>query len=186
MSTETLDVAVWIKQRHNFICSIARKAHQRIGFADAYAICLMGVAEAVPEFDPAKGPFHAIAGLYMRRAISHANQAYRMKKRDANEIYFQGLGIWRIDSLDMISVEYGDDDDGEYERAKDLDRAMSLLAERDRRVLELRFGLDGKGERNLEEIAEILGVTRPRVWYLEKRAMGRVRQAMGVENTAAA
>jgi len=44
------------------------------------------------------------------------------------------------------------------------------LLEADRRVLSLRYGLDDGADRSLEEVAQILGVTRERVRQMESRA----------------
>ena len=39
----------------------------------------------------------------------------------------------------------------------------------------LRFGLDGGGERTLEEVAEHFGLTRERIRQIEARAMSKLR-----------
>ncbi|HZC31240.1 MAG TPA: sigma-70 family RNA polymerase sigma factor, partial [Gaiellaceae bacterium] len=63
-----------------------------------------------------------------------------------------------------------------------LDRALEALPERDRRVLELRYGLDGSSGRTLEEVGAVLGVTRERVRQLEGRALRELRMvAPGLE-----
>jgi RNA polymerase primary sigma factor len=55
--------------------------------------------------------------------------------------------------------------------------ALSLLSERERYVLEMRFGLRDSRVRTLQEVAERLGVTRERVRQIEKRAFERLRRA---------
>ena len=47
--------------------------------------------------------------------------------------------------------------------------------ERERTILCLRFGLDGGGERTLEEVAEYFGLTRERIRQIEARAMSKLR-----------
>jgi RNA polymerase primary sigma factor len=46
-----------------------------------------------------------------------------------------------------------------------------------RRVLALRFGLDGETPRTLEEVGSELGITRERVRQLETRALRELRLA---------
>jgi len=57
-----------------------------------------------------------------------------------------------------------------------LDRALRLLRPRDARVLRLYYGLQGEGEHTLEEIGQVLGVTRERVRQLRDRALRELRQ----------
>jgi RNA polymerase primary sigma factor len=52
-------------------------------------------------------------------------------------------------------------------------RAVAALPERERRILELRFGFDGESE-SLEKIGKELGITRERVRQLEREALARL------------
>ena len=52
-----------------------------------------------------------------------------------------------------------------------------ILRPREHEVLCLRFGLDSGQDKTLEQIAEVLGVTRERVRQIEARAMRRLRYA---------
>jgi len=68
-------------------------------------------------------------------------------------------------------------------KAGDAPFVLSLLenlAPRDRRILELRFGLDGyEGPtRTYKEIGTIVGLTRERVRQLEKKAMAELKQIL--------
>jgi RNA polymerase sigma factor (sigma-70 family) len=54
-------------------------------------------------------------------------------------------------------------------------KVLSVLDERERTILTLRFGLDGGGERTLEEVAEHFGLTRERIRQIEARAMSKLR-----------
>jgi RNA polymerase primary sigma factor len=63
------------------------------------------------------------------------------------------------------------------DRGRETARALSLLSERERRVLELRFGLDDARARTLQEVAEQMGVTRERVRQIGQRALERLRRA---------
>jgi RNA polymerase primary sigma factor len=57
-------------------------------------------------------------------------------------------------------------------------RALSRLPERERRVLELRFGLDGDPQ-PLEAIGKELGISRERVRQVEAAAMARLAELLG-------
>ncbi len=56
-----------------------------------------------------------------------------------------------------------------------VDRALAHLSERERRVLELRFGLADGRPRTLEEIGGELSLTRERIRQIERKALGRLR-----------
>jgi RNA polymerase primary sigma factor len=62
-------------------------------------------------------------------------------------------------------------------RARELAAALSHLNPRMRRVLALRFGLDGEKPQTLEEVGAGLGITRERVRQLESRALRELRAA---------
>jgi RNA polymerase primary sigma factor len=53
---------------------------------------------------------------------------------------------------------------------------LRSLAPRDREVIELRFGLRDGQPRSLDEIAQVLGVTRERVRQIEVRGLVKLRQ----------
>jgi RNA polymerase primary sigma factor len=60
--------------------------------------------------------------------------------------------------------------------AEQIERALDTLMPRDARVLRLYFGLEGGREHTLEEIGNVLGVTRERVRQLRDRALKRLRE----------
>ena len=64
--------------------------------------------------------------------------------------------------------------DAEFKR--DVRQGLMGLTERERRVLELRFGLDDDIQRSLEDIGRQLGITRERVRQLEGQALRRLRE----------
>jgi RNA polymerase primary sigma factor len=57
-----------------------------------------------------------------------------------------------------------------------IDKALGTLQPRDAKVLKLYFGLEGGREHTLEEIGDILGVTRERIRQLRDRALKRLRE----------
>jgi len=62
-------------------------------------------------------------------------------------------------------------------RSRELAGALRRLSPRMRRVLTLRFGLDGEHPQTLEQVGVGLGITRERVRQLESRALRELRQA---------
>jgi RNA polymerase primary sigma factor len=60
--------------------------------------------------------------------------------------------------------------------SEEIELALATLPPRDSRVLRLYFGLDGGREHTLEEIGQMLGVTRERVRQLRDRALKRLKE----------
>jgi RNA polymerase primary sigma factor len=72
----------------------------------------------------------------------------------------------RDDDTSDAALEAADSDERE-----NVTEAVSALCERSRRVLELRYGIDGREPRTLEQVAGELGVSRERVRKLEAKAL---------------
>ena len=60
-------------------------------------------------------------------------------------------------------------------RKETLRRIVEMLPARERRLLQLRYGLNGEHPRTLDEIAEAFGLTRERVRQLEQRSLKKLR-----------
>jgi RNA polymerase primary sigma factor len=56
-----------------------------------------------------------------------------------------------------------------------LEAVLSTLADRERRVVELRYGLLDGRPRTLEEIGQLFGVTRERIRQIEHKTLGKLR-----------
>jgi RNA polymerase primary sigma factor len=63
-------------------------------------------------------------------------------------------------------------------RSRAVREALAELPERERRILELRFGLDGE-PRSLEAIGKELSLTRERIRQLEKQALANLSDTLG-------
>jgi RNA polymerase primary sigma factor len=95
-----------------------------------------------------------------------------------------------------VSLEkpVGDEDDSElgdfvaddqcespFERAsdnlqrEDVQRALAALPSRDREVLELRYGLNGRQPMTLEQVGDAFGVTRERIRQIENNTLKRLK-----------
>jgi RNA polymerase sigma factor (sigma-70 family) len=57
----------------------------------------------------------------------------------------------------------------------ELSAALALLHDRERGVIELRYGLTGDEPRTLEEIGQHYGVTRERIRQIEKKTLAKLR-----------
>jgi RNA polymerase primary sigma factor len=58
---------------------------------------------------------------------------------------------------------------------EDVQRALAVLPVRDREVLELRYGLNGRKPMTLEEVGDAFGVTRERIRQIENNTLKRLK-----------
>ena len=59
-----------------------------------------------------------------------------------------------------------------------LDELLGLLDERETKIINSRFGLNGKTPMNLEEVGREFGVTRERIRQLQNKALEKMRYAL--------
>ena len=77
---------------------------------------------------------------------------------------------------DAHAANPGDEADRHLLRAR-IAEVLRSLAPRDREVIELRYGLrDGRAQ-TLDEVAEVMGVTRERIRQIEMRGLLKLRQS---------
>ena len=69
-------------------------------------------------------------------------------------------------------AQFATDDD----RAEQVQRVIGMLPERERYVIEHRFGLGGRPTQTLQEVGEALGVTRERARQIEEKALKRLKR----------
>ena len=65
------------------------------------------------------------------------------------------------------------EEDVEYQLLRE---ALARLPERDRYIISLRFGLDGREEKTQKEVADLMGISQSYISRLEKRIMQRLRR----------
>ena len=71
-----------------------------------------------------------------------------------------------IRSFDAVAIQLDKDT---------VNEALSTLPYRERKVIELRFGLKGEHPRTLEEVAKRFGVTRERIRQIEAKALSKLQ-----------
>ena len=67
------------------------------------------------------------------------------------------------------------------EMAVQLRKAVdSCLTQQERQVIQLRYGLGGQSPKRQREVAQITGISRSYVSRIEKRALGKLREALAL------
>jgi RNA polymerase primary sigma factor len=65
-----------------------------------------------------------------------------------------------------------------------LDRALKAMDERERKVVELRFGLKGEHPRTLAEVSARFNVSRERIRQIEAGALEKLKGALEIQALA--
>jgi RNA polymerase primary sigma factor len=63
----------------------------------------------------------------------------------------------------------------EIMQKEELNQVLSTLTHRERKVIELRFGLKGEHPRTLEEVGQKFGVTRERIRQIEAKTLAKLK-----------
>ncbi len=88
-----------------------------------------------------------------------------------NEDHSTQLGDFIVDSASTVH------EDAVFFMAlqKLIRQVLSKLSNREKKIIELRFGLDGEGPYTLEETGKILGITRERVRQIQNNALQKMK-----------
>ncbi len=86
--------------------------------------------------------------------------------------------------LELMEVISEDGDLLEQVAAREMTRNLrkaldSCLTDQERLVIVLRYGLEGHTPKRQREVAQITGISRSYVSRIEKRALGKLRVALG-------
>jgi RNA polymerase primary sigma factor len=67
-------------------------------------------------------------------------------------------------------------------QCEELDALLTMMTSRERKVIELRFGLKGEQPRTLEEVGQTFGVTRERIRQIEAKTISKLRSCHGSQH----
>lgn len=158
-----------------------------LDFDDLRQAALLGLHRAARRFDPERGAtFSTVAAWYMfaelRREVAGNRGLARMPADRLAEAGPKAVSIDGDEEGSLVALLPTYEEDGpEVGAGRALLRervaeALGSLRERDRFVVEHRFGITGsKRPHTLDEIAAEMGVSRERVRQIETRALGRLR-----------
>lgn len=82
-----------------------------------------------------------------------------------------------VDYLQDENAQMPDDETFEHALSDDMEKALDTLADRERQILSLYFGIGGDDPLTLEEIGQKLGLTRERIRQIKEKAISRLRHS---------
>lgn len=109
---------------------------------------------------------------------AQANKLFVVNDQHAvtGDIQLKDGNISLLDSLPSADTEVPDQLAAKASAQVQLNQWLEKLNQQQRAVMIHRFGLDGHGGRTLEQVGDILGVTRERVRQVQMSALDRLRE----------
>ena len=188
LGTEYENEAKSILIEHNLrlVVYIAKKFDNTgIGVEDLISIGTIGLIKSINTFNPAK---NIKLATYASRCIENEILMYlrRNNKTKLEVSIDKPLNVdWDGNEL-LLSDILGTDEDviyrdleNEVER-KLLLKAIDKLTEREKTIINLRFGLSSPDEKELtqKEVADLLGISQSYISRLEKKIMKRLKKEL--------
>ena len=154
-----------------------------VGIEDLVSIGTIGLIKAINTF---KSDKNIKLATYASRCIENEILMYIRKNSGQRcEVSIdEPLNVdWDGNEL-LLSDILGSDDDGitfEIERLEEraaIRRAVAALEEREREIIELRYGMRGEPELTQKEVADKLGISQSYISRLEKRIISRLKSEL--------
>lgn len=172
--------SVLIERNLRLVVYIARKFENTgIHIEDLISIGTIGLIKAVNTFNPEK---KIKLATYASRCIENEILMYlrRNNKRRSEVSFDEPLNVdWDGNEL-LLSDVLGTEDDiitkriEEHVDRKLLQKALSTLNDREKQIMELRFGIGGGKEKTQKDVADLLGISQSYISRLEKRIIKRL------------
>ena len=178
--------SILIEHNLRLVVYIAKKFDNTgVGVEDLISIGTIGLIKSINTFNPGK---NIKLATYASRCIENEILMYlrRNSKIKAEVSIDEPLNVdWDGNEL-LLSDIIGTDEDIIYRdietevECKMLKKAINQLPERERIIVDLRFGLsseDGE-EKTQKEVADMLGISQSYISRLEKKIMRQLRKEM--------
>lgn len=152
-----------------------------IGIEDLISIGTIGLIKAIHTYRPDK---NIKLATYASRCIENEILMYiRKNTSHRGDISIdEPLNVdWDGNELLLSDVLGTDENSVGYELEKEEDEqtiraAVASLEERERAIIEMRYGLSGKKEMTQKEVADALGISQSYISRLEKRIIERLKK----------
>jgi len=171
-----------IERNLRLVVYIARKFENTgINIEDLVSIGTIGLIKAVNTFDPEK---NIKLATYASRCIENEILMYlRRNNKIRSEVSFdEPLNIdWDGNEL-LLSDVLGTEDNMITKNLeanvdkKLLNKALETLPDREKQIMELRFGLGDGKEKTQKDVADLLGISQSYISRLEKKIFKRLRK----------
>lgn len=175
--------AILIERNLRLVVYIARKFENTgVNVEDLISIGTIGLIKAINTFKTDK---NIKLATYASRCIENEILMYlRRNTKTKTEVSIdEPLNVdWEGNEL-LLSDILGTDVDVIYRNIEDevdkelLNKAIDKLSKREKKIVELRFGLKNEGiEKTQKEVADMLGISQSYISRLEKKIINRLKK----------
>lgn len=171
-----------IERNLRLVVYVARKfENTQINMEDLISIGSIGLIKAVNTFDTDK---NIKLATYASRCIENEILMFLRKTHNTKtevsideplNTDWDGNELLLSDVLGTDSDEVSKDLEDEVDK-KLLYEAIEKLSNREKRIINLRFGLNNTTERTQKEVADMLGISQSYISRLEKRIISRLKK----------
>lgn len=176
--------SVLIERNLRLVVYLAKRFENTgVNIEDLISIGTIGLIKAINTYRSDK---NIKLATYASRCIENEILMHLRKiARERGEVSFdEPLNTdWDGNELLLSDVLGTEDDEVSRPLEDDVDRqllfrALSQLSERERVIIDLRFGLNGRPEQTQKEVADLLGISQSYISRLEKRIIERLKREM--------
>ena len=160
-----------------FVVSVAKQyQNQGLSLPDLINEGNLGLIKAAEKFDETRGfKFISYAVWWIRQSILQALAEQSGRHISVDAPFVEGEDNSLLDVLVNDDSPMADRSLVNESLAREIDRALSTLTEREKDIIQMFFGINTQ-EMTLEEIGDKFGLTRERVRQIKEKAIRRLRQ----------
>ena len=172
---------ILIERNLRLVAHVVKKyANTKVEQDDLISIGTIGLIKGINSFNVEKG---SKLSTYVSRCIDNEILMYLRSTKKLNaEVYLnEPIGKDKDDNVVTLQ-EVLENNDRNIEEEVDLKMKIKklykkmgeVLKDRERTIIELRFGLDGRKPKTQHEIADMMGISRSYVSRIETKAIGKL------------
>ena len=150
---------------------------------DLISIGTIGLIKGISTFNPAKSS--RLATYAARCVENEILMHFRAQRKSGNDVSLSDYIETGADGAALSLMDVVCDDTDLLEQVCTREAVVALrraveeyLTEQERRVIQLRYGLDGQPPQRQRQVAERTGISRSYVSRIEKRALEKLRTAL--------
>lgn len=175
---------ILIERNLRLVAHIMKKYYAQVDDQeDLISIGTIGLIKGITTFDPNKG---ARLATYAARCVENEILMYfRSQKKSSQDVSLSDYIETSTDGAALALMDVVSEDEDLFEQVSKqqalegvCQAVDSVLTEQEKQVIILRYGLGGAAPCRQREVAKRIGISRSYVSRIEKKALGKLRDAL--------